>query len=180
MTKQFFKQVNDELIDGKAPASRSEMDNVQDAIKRYEIAGVALTTYSRQNVPRDWLAHREEVIAAIKAGQAGDFSAISREDFERSYAVKQEAAREEMRRAVQDLMPVAVKIRDRYIKQLKDAAEKAETDEKKRHERFGVPYSPSGFIIALGKAAAFVLARCNDSSSYVCCHPAELLPFLEL
>jgi hypothetical protein len=178
--------MNDNLLkailkdSGESIASGSDLRELKDAQKRYDIALDGVTQYNRDNAHKDWASHKDDLVKAIKDG--GDFRnlpALTYDQFLAEYNVRQEAYRESLRKICQEILPLCDKICTRFMAIATEKAADMANAELKAHSKFGLTHKPSALCIAFGKAAEYARNRC-PKSMYAAYGPKQLLPMLDI
>jgi hypothetical protein len=177
MTEQILKAIL--MQSGKTIVSKSEMETLRQVQKDFEFAANGLTQYNRQAASEDWVRHKEEHVSEVREnGRLRELPALTRSEFESSYAIKSEAHREKQRQLCQSILPLATAISERFVKVAEAAAAEIAEKESKLHELYGIPREPSRLVIAFSKAALMAKARVPQSY-YAAFGPKAMLPYLD-
>jgi hypothetical protein len=132
-----------------------------------------------QDAARDaWMQNTAQIQSAIGTGTLAQHEGWTRADYEEDFDSKVRAAHAEQARIYLEALPACQSICERFVAVANRKAEYLETNERERHESFGVPYAPSNLIKAF-KAAIKVAESRTVERPGGNASPRALLPYLD-
>jgi len=132
-----------------------------------------------QDAARDaWMQNTAQIQSAIGTGTLAQHEGWTRADYEEDFDSKVRAAHAEQARIYLEALPACQAICERFVAVANRKAEYLETNERERHENFGVPYAPSNLILAFRKAIKVAESRTVERPGGNA-SPRALLPYLD-
>jgi len=138
----------------------------------------AINAHTSIEAKKAWLENSKALASAISAGTLAQHDGWTLEDWEQDYDSKVRAAHGEMQRIYSEALPACQEICSRFVAVANRKAEYLETNERERHENFGVPYAPSNLILAFRKAIKVAESRTVERPGGNT-SPRSMLPYLD-
>jgi hypothetical protein len=162
---------------GKKLATAAELETLRTLQAEFARAQVSMAAHDIFAAFTAWESHNTRLAAVARRGAVHTEPARTREDYERDFLGKNEAAKQAMRQVCQEAVPVARSLVEKFASLANAAAVEAEKQEAARFAEWSLPYAASALVTSL-RGVADSARRRVPSNEYAAVAPQAMLPYL--
>ena len=174
MDEFFLKILGDQKV-----ASTGELSALKTLQARWLKARDLLNASTDSAAKTAFAQHLRELSGSIAAGEDSP-PEFSWESWQQKFATRMAASKQAMHLVCVAAIPLASRACEAFCRVANDLATEQEKREAAQHAVYGIPYTPSGLVSQLKRAAQMARGRIPANQEYASTSPRAMLPYLDI